>query len=312
MPSGRNILTFLFLLGVITALPAAVASPAADTAEETRWTMLMITPRNDVGDCHLIRLPGGFTVLIDAGLMGDSPGAALAQLKAQNVTTIDLVIISHFHVDHYGALTEIADAGITIKRVAMNVPDKASADPEMPWGCNLDHVRSTLERLRAHNIPCFTPKIGERLVEIKTAKGSLVTLDVLCLYDGLNTPIGRTDVNDTSMIVRLSHGPTRALFTGDLNHRLGAYLATSEVDLKADLLKAPHHGTEGTAPNEFFDRVGAEAVLVPSPKPLWESARSMRIRDYFIEHKTPTYVSGIRGNVTATLTAHGYSIETER
>jgi len=299
----------LFLLAVI---PRAFAAPPADFGEETRWTMLMVTPKNDVADCHLIRLPGGYIVIIDAGLLGDSPGAALAQLKAQNITTIDLAIISHFHIDHYGALAEIADAGIVIKRLAINVPDKASADPEMPWGCNLDHVHSTLERLRAHNISCFTPKTGERLVEIKTAQGTLVTIDVLCLYDGLNTPIGRTDVNDTSMIVRLSHGPTRALFTGDLNQPLGSYLAKSEVDLRADILKAPHHGTEGAAPNEFFDRVDAKAVLVPAPKSLWESARSMRIRDYFIEHRTPVYVSGIRGNVTATLTAQGYSIETER
>jgi competence protein ComEC len=236
----------------------------------------------------------------------------LNQLKAEKVTDLDLVIISHFHIDHYGALTELIDAGIRIKRVAVNVPDRASADPEKPWGCNLDHVNEVLGRLRSQQIPYFTPKIGERLLETKTAGGDIVSLDVVCLYDGLNTPIGRTDVNDTSMIVRLTHGRTRALFTGDLNHSLGAWLATSDFDLKADLLKVPHHGTEGVAPNEFFDRVGAKAALVPSPKPLWESARSLRVRNYFSERNIPAYVSALRGNVTAILTADGYCIETER
>lgn len=290
----------------------AFANTACGAAEETRWTMLMVTPREDVADSHLIELPDGRKVLIDAGKLGDSPAAVLNQLKAAKVTDIDLVIISHFHIDHYGVLTDLIDAGIRLRRVAVNVPDRAAADPEKPWGCNLDHVQWVLERLRAAGIPYFTPKFGERLIEAKTAGGTTVSLDVICLYDGLNTPVGRTDVNDTSIIVRLSHGNTRALFTGDLNHALGAHLATSDFDLKADLLKVPHHGTEGLAPNEFFDRVGAKAALVPSPKPLWESARSMRTRNYFAERNIPVYVSALRGNVTAILTADGFRIETER
>jgi len=274
--------------------------------------MLNVTPRDDVADCHLLQLPGGVNVLIDCGLLGDSPGAALAQLRAKNITAIDLAIISHFHVDHYGALTQLVKSGIKIKRVAVNVPDKASAALEKPWGCNLDDVNTVLETLRAHDIPTFTPKVGECLLDVMAPDGAPICLEVLSLYDGLNTPLGRTDVNDTSIVVRLSHGSTRILFTGDLNHAMGAYLATSTVDLRADLLKAPHHGTEGTVPNEFYDRVGAKAVLVPSPKHLWESARSMRTRNYFKDRQIPAYVSGLQGNVTVTLTAQGYKVETER
>ena len=305
----RKMLRFRLWVLWLAALLACSAAAADDT---TRWTMLMVTHKADIADCHLLELPGGIKVLIDAGKLGDSPGAALAQLKAKNIRSIDLVIISHFHIDHYGALLELVENGIAIKRVAVNVPDKASADHEKPWGCDLDHVHATLASLQAHHIPYFTPKIGDRLMEIKTAKGDVVALDVVCLYDGRNSPVGPTDVNDTSMIVRLSHGQTRALFTGDLNNALGAWLAKSEFDLKADILKAPHHGTEGAAPDEFFDRVGAKAVLVPAPKSLWFSARSMRIRNYFLEHKIPAYVSGVNGNVTVTLTAEGYKVETER
>jgi competence protein ComEC len=296
----------------VFALVALLAGDALAREDTTRWTMLDISPRNDVADSHLIELPGNITVLIDAGRLGDSPGAVLRQLMAKNIKSLDLVIISHFHIDHYGALLELVQGGIFIKRVAINVPDSASANREIPWGCNLEDVHATLESLRAHAIFYFTPKIGERLLAVTTREGTLVTLDVVCLYDGLHTPVGPTDVNDTSMIVRLSHGSTRALFTGDLNNTLGAWLATSAFDLKADILKVPHHGADVTAPNEFFDRVGARAVLVPAPKALWISARSMRVRNYFMEHKTPVYVSGLDGSVTVTLTDHGYQVETER
>jgi hypothetical protein len=51
---------------------------------------------------------------------------------------------------------------------------------------------------------------------------------------------------------------------------------------------------------------------VSAPKKLWRSPRSLRVRNYFINHEVPFYVSGVRGHVTATLTKAGYSIETER
>jgi len=274
--------------------------------------MLDITPREDVADSHLLQMPGGATVLIDAGRLGDNPDAVVKQLKARGVTRIDLAVISHFHVDHYGALLDVCDAGISIGKVVLNVPDAASANPEMPWGCNLEDVHRTLDGLRARGIPFVTPAIGDRIWEERTISGATVALDVLCVYDGLHTPIGRTDVNDTSILLRLSVGPTRALFTGDLNHSMGAYLAQSSVDLAADVMKVPHHGTEGVAPDSFFDRVGAKAALVPAPHKLWITVRSARVRNYFAERNIPVYVSGERGNVTVTLTEHGYRIETER
>lgn len=275
--------------------------------------MLPVTPKSDVADSHLLRLPGGFTAVIDAGLLGDSPGAVVNALKAEGVQRIDLMVISHFHIDHYGAMIDVIDAGIPIGRVAVNVPDKAAADPERPWGCNLDHVRHTLDELGRRQTPWFTPTIGQTLWEGQTPDGTRAALEVVALYDGLNTPIGRTDVNDTSIILRLSVGQTRALFTGDLNAPLGSYLAQSaDFDLKADLLKVPHHGTEGAAPNTFFDRVGAKAALVPAPRDLWESDRSARFRDYFAAQGVPTYVSGINGSVTVTFTSNGYEIATER
>jgi len=220
-------------------------------------------------------------------------------------------VISHFHWDHYGKLVEIISSGIKVGRVAINLPaSREIADVEKPWGCNWEDVQSVLRFLADHQIPVFTPKIGERLIEIKRGNIS-TTLDVVCLYDGINTPVGKTDINDTSILLRLTHGPTRVLFTGDLNQRLGAWLATSTFDLKADILKVPHHGTEGVAPNEFFAKVAPAVAMVPSPEELWFSLRSKRIRDYFSEHKIPTYVSGIHGSVMVEMNSRGYEIKPE-
>jgi len=273
--------------------------------------MLNVTPAEAQADCHLIEMPDGAKILIDAAEAIDAPGIALAQLKQHGVPHLALVVISHFHRDHYGRFLALLKAGIIVDQVILNVPEKKVADREMPWGCDWNDVQAVLTELRARHIPFHTPKAGERLYECKLPGGLTAGIDVVCAYDGVHTPIGETDVNDTSIILKVFHGPTRILFTGDLNNKLGTYLAGSTVDIGADLLKVPHHGTESVAPNEFFDRVAAKTVLISSPKHLWESARSMRLRNYFIEHKVPTYVSGINGNVTVTLDSKGYTIETE-
>ncbi len=273
--------------------------------------MLNVTPLEGQADCHLLEFADGSHVLIDPAEAWDAPGTALAQLKKRGITHLDLVIISHFHRDHYGCLINFLDAGIKIDRMVLNVPVKSAADIEVPWGCDLNHVQSVLAQLRARRIPYVTPKAGTRIWEVTNSDKVISGIDVLCLFDGVHSPIGQTAVNDTSIILRLFHGSTRVLFTGDMGPVLEAYLAKSDIDLKADLLKAPHHGADGVALDEFYSRIGATAVLVPSPKRLWESVRCLSIRNYLIEHHISTYVSGLCGNVTATLTAQGYSIETE-
>jgi len=273
--------------------------------------MINVTPNQTQADCHLLELPDGRNVLIDVAEGADAPATLVPFLKAHKIRRLELVVISHFHQDHYGQLIAIIKAGTQVDRVAINLPaSREIADVEKPWGCNWEDVQAVLRFLDNRHIPYFIPHIGERLIEIKH-DGVTTALDAVCLYDGMNTPIGRTDINDTSIILRLTHGPTRVLFTGDLNQRLGAWLATSDFDLKADILKVPHHGTEGLAPNEFFAKVGPKIAMIPSPKELWFSLRSKRARDYFYGHQIPTYVSGINGTVTVELSDHGYEVKVE-
>ena len=77
----------LILLWLVAGgLNAYALAPSNGDDETTRWMMLMVTPNDDVADCHLIRFPDGRIVLIDAGKLGDSHHAVLDQLKAQHIT----------------------------------------------------------------------------------------------------------------------------------------------------------------------------------------------------------------------------------
>lgn len=317
-PSTDSILGSLKLL-LCLMISATAASPdtnhPASTPNDpvkTIWTMLNVTPVYWQADCHLLELPDGSRILIDAAEAKDAPPVVLPYLKSRGIDRLDLVIISHFHWDHYGSLSTLIAAGIKIGRVAGNLPAaRELADREAPWGMDWDEVQRLLQLLKESNIPYFTPAAGDRLVDMQTPTGGPICLEVLCAYDGINTPVGKTWINDTSIVLRFTHGRIRALFTGDLDRQLGTWLARSNVDVSADILKVPHHGGEGHPPNDFYDKVSPRAALVSVSKQLWTEPRCARMRSYLIERAIPTYLTGIDGHVTVEMHDGGFSISTE-
>jgi competence protein ComEC len=288
------------VLALAVALLLAVTSPAAAAPPAVRWTMINVNTGTLQADAHLIRMPDGGYQMIDTG---DTEGTLIPYLRDHGVARIERVIISHMHKDHYGALPALVDAGIAVGEVYLNLPDRSVCETEVPWGCDYPDIERVIDYLTKHHV---LVRHIEACQDVYAKDGA--RLRVLYAYDGVHSPVGTTDVNDTSVIMALEYGRTRALLTGDLNLTLGDYLAAHAADLKADILKVPHHGTEGVAPNAFFDAVRASVALVPSPRHLWLSDRSRRVRRYFNEKGTRTFVNGLYGHVTVTIRPTGFTV----
>lgn len=314
----------VYLFCLFIALVAL--SKSAPTRVLATWHMINVNHTEKQGDAHLLTFysesQGGQVVanqvLIDTGDQGDW---IVPQLKRLGVQKLDTVLISHAHRDHYGGLTDLIRSGIRVGEVYLTVPDQEICDKEVPWGCQSWEVKNLVEFLNSQNIPIRRAQAGEVLFP---KPGSSINADnmelkVLFSYDGVNTPIGKTLVNDTSTIALLKVGQKRALFTGDLEAPLGKFLAdqaiqaSDSLNLHADLLKVPHHGTEGNVPNEFFRVVNPSIALIPSPLQLWKSERSSRIRSYFeTEMKIETWVNGRDGTVLVEFYADRFRISGDR
>ncbi len=269
----------------------------------TQWVMINVNDTPAQADAHVIQ-SGKTTIMIDVGREESAAWAVIPYLKSARIDTLDTVFISHPHKDHYDGLKALIDAGIRMKEVFFFMPYKSQCDGEIPWGCDYVHLRNTLASLQAAGSVLRTAQAGTRVDLAGDA-----TLRVLHAYDGFNTPVGTVDVNDLSLIMRLEHGPTSVLFTGDLNNLLGEYLAKHKTDMKATLLKAPHHGAEGTAPDGFYETVAAEQVLVPAPALLWCSERSARTRNWFASRNLPSHVNGLHGHVSVLMNRFGYRLK---
>ena len=271
------------------------------------WSMVNVNYSPQQGDAHLIQTNKGKNILIDTGHLDPARKALVPFLQSKDIKKIDTVFITHPHKDHYLGLLAILESGIPIETVYMNDIGRKECEAEMPLACDFDEIMSYRAMLKDNRVTVLEAKAG---MVFDLGLGS--SLKMLYAFDGVNTPVGRTDINDMSHIMLLKHGFNTALFTGDLNAKLGAYLAKEVKDLKVDILKLPHHGTEGAPPDAFFDAVSPKAALVPSPALLWCTPRSARMKNWVESRKIPTYVNGFSGNITVKMGLFDYQIEAER
>jgi len=302
--------TLRSLIAVLALLLTVPATAGPPTAGEVRWTMVDVSePEWITGDAHVIEFPDGVVYLVDTGFEDLARRRLLPFLHRAGITRLDRVIVTHAHKNHYGGLLVLARGGIKFGELLFNMPDRARCDAERPWGCDYADVENTRAQLAKMGVPIAEMHPGEVLY--KSADGA-TRLEVLYVFDGPRMPVTRTDVNDTSAVLRLQVSGVSALLAGDLNEPLGKWLAKNGENLRADILKVPHHGLESAAPDIFFDRVGARLALVPGPAPAWASDRAARLRRYFEAHAVPVYVNGLHGDVVIRMAGGKFSVHTSK
>jgi len=251
-------------------------------------------------DAHILqfRNPNGsvYNILVDAGMELQVNEKLLDYLAKNEIYRIDEIFISHPHPDHYYGLFELIKFGIPIRKVWTNIPKKENCDLELPWGCNYEEYSKLRALMKEKKIEF------QEIINLDPSKPRVVykdaynTLSVVFASSPIHPQLGNMDINDLSMIMRLETNGKSYLFTGDLNKPLSNFLKDNPA-FRADILKVPHHGTEGVASNEFFDTVNPKIGIVPAPSHLWCNERSSRIRKYFTQSKAKMYISGFHGDI---------------
>jgi beta-lactamase superfamily II metal-dependent hydrolase len=218
------------------------------------------------GDAALIVSPTGKRVLVDGGPPEGSE-ALLAALRQRNIDRLDLVLLSHPHLDHFGGLTKL------VKQVPVALFMDAGYPTTSPPYTTL------LKQLAAAAVPVKQAQLG-RSIDL----GDGATLLVL----GPPTPwiVGsRSDVNANSVIARLSWRGRTALFSGDAEPDAEKWLLaqySSEATLlRAEVLKVPHHG----------GRYSSTAAFLGAVQPQWAVISVAAVNDY--HHPTPEAMARI-------------------
>lgn len=188
-------------------------------------------------------------VLIDSGR--NKMGKEIAsRLKADGVSQLDAMIITHYDKDHVGGADKLLEA-LPVKTVYM--PDYDSDSKQ---------YRQFVQALEASNANAV------RLQENAEFEldGVRFAIDVANERD-----YGEDEENDFSLVTRVSFGKTSFLFAGDAeNPRLAELL--QEGDLRHDVLKVPHHGRMEALSGAFFAAVSPQYAVITSDEDELEDA----------------------------------------
>jgi competence protein ComEC len=185
------------------------------------------------GDAVVLNAGRGSAVVVDVGPDPDLMDRCLDRLEVRRVP---LVLLSHDHADHVDGLPGVL-RGRRIGLVQVGPLD----EPE----------QVALVTARA-GVPLSRPALGERR--------TLGPLAWEVIAPGRPFAGTRSDPNNSSLVLRLQVGPTTVLLTGDVEPEAQRDLVRRHPDLRADVLKVPHHGSRHQEP-AFLDAVDPRVVL---------------------------------------------------
>ncbi len=189
-------------------------------------------------DAILIQTPAGESILIDAG-GNDDEEAICAYLRSQHIQKITLLIGTHPHEDHIGGLDAVINSfpvgNIYLPRITHN-------------------TRTFEDLLQA---------IKERGLKIKTAQAG-ISIPLQGLECCLLSPNGQPheSLNDYSAVFKLNYGQQGFLFCGDAGSSVESEMVKAGYDLKADLIKIGHHGSNSSSSAVFLSEVAPDYAII--------------------------------------------------
>lgn len=178
----------------------------------------------DVGkaDAILVESPEA-ALLVDTGTE-ETAHEVKRYLVRRGITALNAVWISHGDSDHAGGLTDILEA-VPAKEIV------GSAYSSMPQ----------LTR---------TVTVGDELTYGK------LTIEVLGPIEKLETE------NNNSVVFRLSYGSFSMLFCGDVEEDAEQTLLFHGENLRADVLKVAHHGSDSSTSAAFLHAVKPQYAVI--------------------------------------------------
>lgn len=191
------------------------------------------------GDSELVVLPDNVKVLIDGGPDKKILGNVSSAFSYFN-RHIDLAIMTHAQLDHFGGLIEI------LKRYQVGAFVWSGIGNDTASFAELEKV------LKENKVPQIILAEGDRIkyknniFEILYPSGSLSSAK---------------DLNDAALVIKFSSDKGKILFTADIGKKIEEYLAR-KYDLRADILKVGHHGSKYSSMENFLKEVRPKISVI--------------------------------------------------
>jgi competence protein ComEC len=240
----------------------------------------------DVGqaDCILVKDNDEYA-LIDAG--NNEDGMKLVNyFKSLNITNFKYVFGTHAHEDHIGGMDNIID-NFNIENFYM--PNAITTTK------TFEDVLDSLDRKK---IKFQTPNVNDDF------KLNNATFKVLHIGDN------KKDLNDTSVVLRLEYGNTSYLLMGDATSNVEKDLLNNNINLKSDVLKVGHHGSNYSSTIDFLNKVKPEYAIIEVGKNNSYNHPRQETLNKLKDLNAKVYRTDLDGTIVATSDGNSIKIET--
>lgn len=292
--------TYYYQLGVETRLTPQTRFSSVESFTSTvgpaQGVLTSTMVHIGFGDCHVITMPGGKRVLLDAG-GGDADFAIRQYLSENGISSIDYMLATHVHMDHLGGIIGSDQDGILQSHPPSIFYDSDVKDE----GSDKWAYGQLQEMLGASGVTDVVLQRYDTSSSVPALRWD-PEVEVLVLNSG--TPEGYvpdgyegTDINNESIVVRISYGDVDFVIGGDAEQEAEASMAAAFAgwDLNTEYYKASHHG------------------LRDASSPLWVNILQPRVS--FITNTAYSWDGDLDASLSQTMStldavsAHAYAID---
>lgn len=246
MKNKKNMYSIMAILGILSIFLYNNLNDSYAKPDDISSSNIKITNNVDIGkdtleiyyldvgqaDSILIRM-NNHNMLIDAGNNSDGP-LLVKYFQELGISNFDYVIGTHAHEDHIGGMDDIINS-FTINHFYM--PDALTTTIT---------YEDVLDSLASRNVAYETPNIG-----------SSFTFDN-CTFKILYLGTDSSDLNNTSIVIKLIYQNTSYLFMGDATKTVENQLD----DVKANVIKIGHHGSNYSSGKDFINKVNPQYAII--------------------------------------------------
>ncbi len=244
---NKKQLRIIFRIGALVLLAAYILFLNQRSENHEREATQVLTYENEVLEVHFIDVGQGDAILVEAASStllidaGDNHMAStvVKYLQKQGIETLDYIIGTHPHSDHIGGLDYVINT-FDVNRILM---------PEAVHTTKT--YEDVLDAIEDKGMRITVPRVGDEY-QLGPASFSILA----------PSSNDYSDLNDHSIGIRLIYKNSEFLLAGDAGSLSEQEMLQSGMDLKADVLKISHHGSEYSSCADFLDAVSPTHAVI--------------------------------------------------